>query len=190
MKRFRRYKIIPTEKPQKDWADIAYGWPLFLLPLVAMAGMMFSRLIISNSYYIFCLVFSCLTTCYFLAAGIIRYNNKRTPQLNSYNPYVLLGMGLLFFYAMSYIAFAHGITLLFNSIAHEKHHITATVTGTQSGGRYGCPALQSSELHTFFGKALCVSNQTKNSVEKGDKFMVIGRKSIFGVYVDQIGIER
>ena len=186
MKRFLHYKKNPILGPSKDWADIAYSWPFGLLPFVAIAGTMFSRLIIGNTYYIFCLIISFFITCYFLLAGVIRYKNKRTRLPNSWNPYILLVGSILYFYTMSFIATAHGFTLLFEIFAHEKHQVIATFTGKSSGGRHGCPALESSELHTAFGRALCINRQTRIAAIVGDKFAVIGRKSMFGVYVDHI----
>lgn len=173
----------------KDWADVAWGWPFILMIPAAWAGMLFSRLALSDEYYQFCLVGAGVATGYFMVSGVIRYREGRTKLQESfpkwYHAYTLFFGGIVALYAGCFIALAHGVPLLVEPLSHNEQRIFATVNGTVSGGR-SCPRVKVPDLNTAFGRSLCVSNEFRLIAKDGDTIALYGRASIFGLYVDSI----
>lgn len=175
----------------KDWEDIAMGWPLVIVVIMTIVGIYFSNLIVNQIYNYLALAGSFLLGNYLLAAGVIRVKKGkgRFPTRFPFNrKYFLLLIAVPVIFFSSYATIAHGIPALFGSFATKpSEQIVVLVGKGRTGWRLGNrTTLKVSNTTTFPGCALCVSNDLGDTISVGDSVKLTGKRNWFGFYVDQV----
>jgi hypothetical protein len=77
----------------------------------------------------------------------------------------------------------------YTDLAGLRTSTTVTVTGQAQGGRYGCHRVSIAEQHWVDGGRLfCASREDASRVPIGQKIVVSGRKSPFGLDADPVDL--
>ena len=167
---------------KNSFSDNLFGWPFFVIIIGWLIGMFLSSLIPNDTYILITIILSTVIGTIFSIAIFFRIKTTHQKKLHA-----LAFLPIL--YISTYITLTFAMPMLFKPIFSNQEIREFKVLDKDHNYKTACYKVDIGiKLKLFPTRVLCLSSNTWNKIVVGRNIKIIGIKSPFGFYIENIQV--